>query len=132
MKFKKENFENESISDIFDYIIQVSKFCVQNSMFAEITNHENIKRRILRDFVEIGECIKSLSDEKESEYTEKLKQRNQELTDLVRTMSSKLNKRKLNSQETMCNPFTPWTNCCNSVVYSDGFNPQANWCKSLE
>ena len=40
--------------------------------------------------------------------------------------------RKLNSQETMCNPFTPWTNCCNSVVYSDGFNPQANWCKSLE
>lgn len=93
MKFKKENFENESISDIFDYIIQVSKFCVQNSMFAEITNHENIKRRILRDFVEIGECIKSLSDEKESEYTEKLKQRNQELTDLVRTMSSKLNKR---------------------------------------
>ena len=40
--------------------------------------------------------------------------------------------RKLNSQETMCNPFTPWTNCCNSIMYSDGFNPQANWCKNLE
>lgn len=127
MKFKKEDFENESVSDIFNYILQVSKFCVQNRMFAEITNHENIKRRILRDFVEIGECIKSLSDEKESEYTEKLRQRNQELTDLVRTMSS-----KLNNQETIYNPFAPWTNCCASINYSDGFNPQANCCKSLE
>ena len=77
MKFEKENFENESVSDIFNYIIKVSEFCVKNSMHTEITNHESIKRRILRDFVEIGECIKSLSDEKESEYTEKLKQRNQ-------------------------------------------------------
>lgn len=40
--------------------------------------------------------------------------------------------RKLNNQETICNPFTPWTNCCNSIMYSDGFNPQDNWCKSLE
>ena len=37
--------------------------------------------------------------------------------------------RKLNNQETIYNPFTPWTNCCNSIMYSDGFNPQANWCK---
>lgn len=40
--------------------------------------------------------------------------------------------RKLNNQETIYNPFTPWTNCCSSIIYPDGFNPQANWCKSLE
>ena len=40
--------------------------------------------------------------------------------------------RKLNNQEPIYNPFTPWTNCCNSIVYPDGFNPQDNWCKSLE
>ena len=37
--------------------------------------------------------------------------------------------RKLNSQEPIYNPFTPWTNCYNSIVYPDGLNPQDNWCK---
>lgn len=37
--------------------------------------------------------------------------------------------RKLNNQKTICNPFTPWTNCCASINYSDGFNPQANCSK---
>ena len=37
--------------------------------------------------------------------------------------------RKLNSQEPIYNPFTPWTNCCNLIMYPDGFNPQDNWCK---
>lgn len=40
--------------------------------------------------------------------------------------------RKLNNQEVICNPFTPWTNCCASINYLDEFNPQANCCKSLE
>lgn len=40
--------------------------------------------------------------------------------------------RKLNNQKTICNPFTPWTNCCASISYPDGFNPQANWCKGPE
>lgn len=28
------------------------------------------------------------------------------------------------------NPFTPWTNCCASISYPDGFNPQSNWCEN--
>lgn len=39
-------------------------------------------------------------------------------------------KHKLNNQKTIYNPFTPWTNCCASINYSDGFNPQANWCSN--
>lgn len=37
-------------------------------------------------------------------------------------------KRELNNQKTIYNPFAPWTNCCASINYSDGFNPQANCC----
>lgn len=37
--------------------------------------------------------------------------------------------RKLNNQNLIYNPFTPWTNCCASINYSDGFNPQANCSK---
>ena len=35
-------------------------------------------------------------------------------------------KRELNNQKTIYNQFAPWTNCCASISYSDGFNPQAN------
>jgi hypothetical protein len=39
-------------------------------------------------------------------------------------------KQELNNQKIIYNPFAPWTNCCNSIMYSDGFNPQANCCSS--
>ncbi len=39
-------------------------------------------------------------------------------------------KRELNNQKTIYNPFAPWTNCCASISYSDGFNPQANCCSN--
>ena len=37
-------------------------------------------------------------------------------------------KHELSNQKTIYNPFVPWTNCCASISYSDGFNPQANCC----
>lgn len=37
--------------------------------------------------------------------------------------------RKLNNQNLIYNPFTPWANCCASINYSDGFNSQANCSK---
>ena len=39
-------------------------------------------------------------------------------------------KRELNNQKTIYNPFAPWTNCCASINYSDGFNPHANCCSN--
>ena len=39
-------------------------------------------------------------------------------------------KRELNNQNPIYNPFAPWTNCCASINYSDGFNPQANCCSN--
>ena len=39
-------------------------------------------------------------------------------------------KRELNNQKTIDNPFAPWTNCCASINYSDGFNPHANCCSN--
>lgn len=39
-------------------------------------------------------------------------------------------KHELNNQKTIYNPFAPWTCCCASISYSDGFNPQANWCSN--
>lgn len=39
-------------------------------------------------------------------------------------------KHELNNQKTIYNPFAPWTCCCTSISYSDGFNPQANCCSS--
>ena len=42
-------------------------------------------------------------------------------------------KHELSNQKTIYNPFAPWT-CAsiNSINYSDGFNPQANWCSNNE
>lgn len=37
-------------------------------------------------------------------------------------------KQELNNQNPIYNPFALWTNCCASINYSDGFNPQANCC----
>lgn len=39
-------------------------------------------------------------------------------------------KRELNNQKTIYNPFALWTNCCASISYSDGFNPQSNCCSN--
>lgn len=40
-------------------------------------------------------------------------------------------KRELNNnQNPIYNPFVPWTCCCASISYSDGFNPQANCCSN--
>ena len=39
-------------------------------------------------------------------------------------------KRELNNQKIIYNPFAPWTNCCASINYSDGFNPHANCCSN--
>lgn len=77
---------------------------------------------------------------------ENLKNENARLTELVKVLEKQVEalnmrlklerelavKQKLNNQKTIYNPFAPWTNCCNSIMYSDGFNPQANWCKNLE
>lgn len=41
-------------------------------------------------------------------------------------------KRELNNQKTIYNPFAPWANCCASINYSDGFNPQTNCCSNNE
>lgn len=51
---------------------------------------------------------------------------------LLATQPSKINETYSLNQKTIYNPFTPWTNCCASICYPDGFNPQANWCKNLE
>ena len=39
-------------------------------------------------------------------------------------------KREKNNKKTIYNPFAPWTNCCASINYSDGFNPHANCCSN--
>ena len=41
-------------------------------------------------------------------------------------------KHELNNQKTIYNPFVLWTNCCNSITYSDGFSPQTNCCSNNE
>lgn len=41
-------------------------------------------------------------------------------------------KHELNNQKTIYNPFALWTNCCASISYSDGFNPQTNCCSNNE
>lgn len=77
---------------------------------------------------------------------ENLKTENIRLSELVKVLEEQIKslnlqlklerelavKQELNNQKTIYNPFAPWTNCCNSIMYSDGFNPQANWCKNLE
>lgn len=52
-----------------------------------------------------------------------LKNKVKELEGKVIELQNKLN------LETVNNPFTPWTNCCASINYPNGFNPQSNWCK---
>ena len=41
-------------------------------------------------------------------------------------------KHELSNQKIIYNPFALWTNCCASISYSDGFNPQANCCSNNE
>lgn len=63
-----------------------------------------------------------------------LRKENERLQKLVEVLKeeNKALESTIRLQKTMNNPFTPWTNCCASISYPDGFNPQANWCKSLD
>lgn len=61
-----------------------------------------------------------------------LQKENERLKKLVEVLQEE--KKALESiitfQRAIHNPFTPWTNCCASINYPNGFNPQSNWCKN--
>lgn len=65
------------------------------------------------------------------EKNEFLRKENERLQKLVEVLQEE--NKSLESiialQRTIRNPFTPWTNCCASIKYPDGFNPQSNWCR---
>lgn len=66
-----------------------------------------------------------------------LQKENERLQKLVEVLQEE--KKSLESmvmlQNTMRNPFTPWTNCYNDMmakirIDQYGFNPQSNWCRT--
>lgn len=70
----------------------------------------------------------TIEEKKEIEY---LRKENRRLKRIIKILLEEKEPSESTSvQPTTYNPFAPWSNCCASINYPDGFNPQANWCKA--